>query len=111
MGHAMFIQKNIMSEVEATGMQKSTERSIFGLLHYGTSMVFLSAVALIIASIFRDTSATYLLVWFIVAINAGNLLVAIGAILAKEKVVLLQTMPQFIAMAAWLGIIVAGIAI
>lgn len=108
-GHAVFIQKNIMSEVDGTGMQKSTKQSIFGLLHYGTSMVFLSGVALIIASTFSNPSASSPLAWFISSINAGNLLVAIFAILTKEKEALLKTMPQLFVMVVWIGIVIAGI--
>ncbi len=108
-GHGVFVQKHIMGEVNATGMQKSAKRAIFAFLHYPTSMLFLSAIALIIISTVSDVSAVHLLAWFIAAINASNLIVAMGATLAKDREALPSMALPSMAMIVWLGIIVAGI--
>ncbi len=110
-GHGFFIQKHVMGEVSATGMQRATKRSIFAFLHYPTSMLFLSSIALIIASTFSVISTAHPLAWFIAAINAGNLLVAISATLAKDREALMSVVLPSIAMIVWIGIIVAGIVV
>lgn len=107
-GHGYAIQKRVMREVEASEIQKQTKHSIFVFLYYTTATLLLSAVALSIASTFPK-AATDLLAWFIASINAGNLLVFVGASLIKNREELRKGTPQIIAMLTWLGIIVAGI--
>lgn len=109
LGHGFWIQKNVVREMESTQMHQSTQHSIFVFLHYTTATLFLSAVALIVISTFSDAGSAIPLALFVAAINAGNLLIFIGAGLARNRKSLVRGVPQIFFMLVWLGIIVAGL--
>lgn len=108
-GHAAYGQKHIMSDVETTEMRKFTKGAVFVSWHQTTSFMFLSAIALIMASSFSEPSAANPLAWLIAAINVGNLFVFIGASLVRNREALGQAIPQIIFMILYVGVIVAGI--
>lgn len=108
-GHAWWIQKRVIDVIERSDIENEIKRTTFIFLHYTTSTLLISSVVLLIAAVVSDVRLIRPLTWFIVAINAGNLLVFIGANLKRDMQELKKEILQIIIMLVWLGIIIAGI--
>ena len=108
-GHAWWIQKRVIGVIERSDIENEIKRAIFIFLHYTTSTLLISSAVLLIAAVVSDVRLIRPLTWFIVAINAGNLFVFIGANLKRNMQELKKEILQIIIMLVWLGIIIAGI--
>lgn len=108
-GHAMWGRRLVLRDVRASEMPELTKHMLLVIWDQPTAFHFLSAVALLLASLSSQDVRFDALALFIAVVTLGFLLNYAGVSVLRNRAALGQIIPQMIAVAAYLVIIVAGI--
>jgi hypothetical protein len=108
-GHALWGRRSVLRDARASEMPELTKHMLLVIWDQPTVFHFLSAVALLLASLSTQDVRFDTLALFIAVVTLGFLLNHVGASVLRNRAALGQIIPQTIAVAAYLVIIVAGI--
>jgi hypothetical protein len=108
-GHAMWGRRLVLRDVRTSEMPMLSKHMLLVIWDQPTVFHFLSAIALILASITTQQSLVIPLVLFIAAVSFGFFLNYVGRSLLENRAALAQIIPQMVTLAVYFGIIAAGI--
>ncbi|MEO8606937.1 MAG: hypothetical protein ABI690_03600 [Chloroflexota bacterium] len=108
-GHALWGRRSVLREVRSSEIPLFTKHMLLVIWDQPTVFHFLSAVALIMASLSTQQALMNPLALFIMAVSFGFFLNYVGRSLLENRAALAQIIPQTIALVVYFGIIFAGI--
>jgi hypothetical protein len=108
-GHTVWGERNVLGDVRASAMPAQKKHLLLVIWNQPTVFHFLSAVALVLASLSPDNRVTHPLALFIGLVSFGFFLNYVGTSLVKNRSALAQIIPQAIGLMIYLAVIADGV--
>jgi hypothetical protein len=108
-GHALWGRRSVLGDVRAADMPPFTKHMLSVIWNQPTVFHFLAALVLLRAAFSTQDAVNNALALFIGVVSFGFFANYLVTSLVKNRAALVQIIPQIIGLAAYLGIIAAGI--